>query len=173
MLRRDPFANLEPLVKRIYAYVAYRVGDGPDADDITSATFERALRYRKNYDPRQGEPIQWLIGIAQREIAAHFGTPEHPEGDLADAVAPGDVALDVITRLDLSAAVEGLEARDRELIALRYGADLSARQIAELLDLKTNAVEVALHRGLKRLREELTPTATPSRSPKAGWRSRA
>jgi len=39
-----------------------------------------------------------------------------------------------------------LEPRDRELIALRYGADLSARQIAELLELKMNAVEVALHR---------------------------
>jgi RNA polymerase sigma factor (sigma-70 family) len=172
MLRRDPFANLEPLVKRIYAYVAYRVGDGPDADDITSATFERALRYRKNYDQRRGEPIQWLIGIAQREIVAHFGTPEHPEGDLADAVAPGDVALDVMTRLDLHAAVDGLQARDRELIALRYGADLSARQIAELLDLKTNAVEVALHRSLRRLRDGMTAPTPATPAPKLGLLSR-
>src|SRR4051812_48700203 len=114
MLRRDPFANLEPLVKRIYAYVAYRVGDGHDADDITSATFERALRYRANFDPKRGEPIQWLIGIAQREIAAHFRLPETATGDLAEAVDPRDVALDVTTRLDLHAAVESLEPRDRE-----------------------------------------------------------
>ena len=44
------------------------------------------------------------------------------------------------------------EERDRELIALRYGADLTARQIAELLGAKTNAIEVALHRALGRLR---------------------
>jgi RNA polymerase sigma factor (sigma-70 family) len=57
--------------------------------------------------------------------------------------------------LALSGAVGRLEARDRELIALRYGADLTARQIAGLLDLKTNAVEVALHRALGRLRTSL------------------
>jgi DNA-directed RNA polymerase specialized sigma24 family protein len=48
-----------------------------------------------------------------------------------------------------------LDQRDRELLSLRYGADLTARQIAELLELKTNAVEVALHRALGRLRGEL------------------
>jgi RNA polymerase sigma-70 factor (ECF subfamily) len=57
--------------------------------------------------------------------------------------------------MDLQAAVAELDPRDRELIALRYGADLSARQIAELLELKTNAVEVALHRALRKLREQL------------------
>ena len=66
MLRRDPLANPEPLIRRVYAYVAYRVGDGPDAEDLTSETFERALRYRKSYDPRKGEPVAWLLGIAKR-----------------------------------------------------------------------------------------------------------
>jgi RNA polymerase sigma factor (sigma-70 family) len=58
-------------------------------------------------------------------------------------------------RVDLSRALAALEARDRELLSLRYGADLTARQIGELLGLKTNAVEVALHRALGRLRAEL------------------
>jgi DNA-directed RNA polymerase specialized sigma24 family protein len=40
-------------------------------------------------------------------------------------------------------------------VALRYGADMTARQIGELLGLRTNAVEVALHRALNRLRAEL------------------
>jgi RNA polymerase sigma factor (sigma-70 family) len=52
----------------------------------------------------------------------------------------------------VSRAVAALDERDRELIALRYGADLTARQIAELLDARTNAIEVALHRALGRLR---------------------
>jgi hypothetical protein len=50
---------------------------------------------------------------------------------------------------------------------LRYGADLTARQIAEILDMKTNAVEVALHRALRTLRKlleaqprEHTPSTT-------------
>lgn len=38
---------------------------------------------------------------------------------------------------------------------LVYGADLTARQIADVLELKVNAVEVGLHRALARLRENL------------------
>ncbi len=56
----------------------------------------------------------------------------------------------MLDQLDLRDAVGRLDDRDRELIALRFGADLSARQIAEVLELKTNAVEVALHRALAR-----------------------
>ena len=61
--------------------------------------------------------------------------------------------------LDLRQAVGALEPRDRELIGLRYGADLTARQIAELLEMRTNAVEVALHRALDRLRTLMTDEA--------------
>jgi DNA-directed RNA polymerase specialized sigma24 family protein len=55
--RRDPFANAPELIRRIYSYVAYRVGDGADAEDVTSEVFERALRYRKSYDSSRGEPL--------------------------------------------------------------------------------------------------------------------
>jgi RNA polymerase sigma-70 factor (ECF subfamily) len=160
MRRRDPLSDLEPLVKRVYAYVAYRVGDGVDAEDITSATFERALRYRASFDDRRGEPVAWLIGIARREIGVHFAGVGDVSFEATDAAAPGDLAGDTATRLDLHGAVRSLDARDRELIALRYGADLTARQVAELLELKTNAVEVALHRALRRLRERMTSEQT-------------
>ena len=151
MLRRDPLANPEPLIRRVYAYVAYRLGDGPDAEDVTSETFERALRYRKSYDPRKGEPIGWLIGIARRCIEGGRGAPDLAiqVPDVSDA---GDLEDATVRRLELAAAVSQLDDRDRELIALRYGADMTARQIADQLGLKTNAVEVALHRALARLR---------------------
>ena len=151
MLRRDPLADVEPLIRRVYAYVAYRVGDGPDAEDITSDTFERALKYRKSYDPRKGEPVAWLLGIAKRSIDGSWKGRDFP-GEIGDSVDPMDLEDDAVRRLTVSRAVETLDERDRELIALRYGADLTARQIAELLGARTNAIEVALHRALGRLR---------------------
>ena len=60
-----------------------------------------------------------------------------------------DLEDDTVRRIALSEAVGLLEERDRDLIALRYGADLTARQIAELQGVKTNAIEVALHRALR------------------------
>ena len=154
MFRVDPLANPEPLIKRVYAYVAYRVGDGPDAEDLTSETFERALRYKKSYDSSKGEPIAWLIGIARRCIE---GRPPSFElsSELVDAPDHRNLEDETLRKIVLSGAVEQLEERDRELVALRYGADLTARQIAELQGSKTNAIEVALHRALGRLRSHL------------------
>ena len=151
MFRRDPLADPEPLIKRVYAYAAYRLGDGPDAEDVTSETFERALRYRKSYDPRKGEPVAWLLGIAKRVVDGGWSTTEYATEDL-ESVDTTDLEEETIRRLTIARAVGALDERDRELIALRYGADLTARQIAELLGARTNAIEVALHRALGRLR---------------------
>ena len=155
MRPRDPLRDPEPLVRRVYAYVAYRIGDGPDAEDVTSDVFERALRYRDSYDHRKSEPIAWLIGIARRCIVdALTPTPESMAEPPAQA-ADGDLEEEAVRRLTLRNAVVRLDARDQELVALRYGADLTARQIGEQLGLRTNAVEVALHRALERLRSTL------------------
>jgi RNA polymerase sigma factor (sigma-70 family) len=162
---RDPLADPQPLIRRVYGYVAYRMGDGPEAEDVTSETFERALRYRSSFDPKRGDAAAWLIGIARRCIADAALNRETPMAEVPERADDGHEEA-VLGRLDMQAAVAGLDERDRELVALRFGADLSARQIAELLDLKTNAVEVALHRALGRLRRAVergdTPTAESS-----------
>ena len=171
MFRIDPLANAEQLIRRVYAYAAYRVGDGPDAEDVTSDTFERALRYRRSYDPSKGEPIAWLLGIARRCINESFLAPRATGENPMESPAPGDLEEDTVRRLGVVAAVGALSERERELIALRYGADLTARQISEVLGLRTNAVEVALHRALGRLREELEEPG--SNSPESSASARA
>ena len=154
MLRRDPLANPEPLIRRVYQYVSYRVGDGPDAEDITGEVFVRAMQYRESYDSSRGDPAAWLIGIAQRCIAG-AARPLVVDPERADRQAPGKLDEDVQRRLALKAALAALSDRDQELLALRYGADLAAKQIADVLELKVNAVEVGVHRALARLREIL------------------
>jgi RNA polymerase sigma-70 factor, ECF subfamily len=161
MLRSDPLANPEPLIRRVYAYVAYRIGDGPDAEDVTSETFERALRYRASFEPAKGEAASWLVGIARRLVdgRGHRGTSPLP--DELETVDGRDLEEDAVTRLTIQAAVATLDEREQELIALRYGADLTARQIGELLDVRANTIEVALHRALGRLRAELESQEAP------------
>jgi RNA polymerase sigma-70 factor (ECF subfamily) len=168
-MRGDPLANPEALIQRVYAYAAYRVGVGPDADDVTSETFARALRYRKSYDSRKGEPVAWLLGIARRcvddVLAARSGLAEQPEDELPASL---DLASEAAARVDLRQAVQALDPRDRELIALRYGADLTAKQIAALYGERTNTVEVALHRALRRLRTALAEPGERSDRSAAG-----
>jgi RNA polymerase sigma-70 factor, ECF subfamily len=162
--RRDPLANSPELIRRVYAYVAYRIGDGPDAEDVTSDVFERALRYRESYDPSRGEPHAWLFGIAKRCIEDARVRPAPVEARPGDAPSAEDLEAAAVERLTLTAALAGLDERAQDLLALRYGADLTAKQIGQVLDLKTNAVEVALHRALAKLRGELEAGAAETGS---------
>lgn len=155
MRAEDPLANPEPLIRRTYAYVAYRIGAGPDAEDVTSAAIERALRYRASFDSRRGDPLTWLIGIARSCIADHLANGAPNAYLREDVAAPENVEAEVATRLSVAKAMTALDDRDRELVALRYGADLSSKEIGSLLGMKTSAVDVALHRSRSRLRSEL------------------
>jgi RNA polymerase sigma factor (sigma-70 family) len=166
MRRSDPLANPEPLIRSVYEYVAYRIGPGPDAEDVTSETLERAIRGRDTYDPAKGPPIAWLIGIARRCLSDALAARPTLYGEAPETAGDADMEAESLRHLTLSAALASLDEREQELIALRYGADLTARRIAQILGMRTNAVEVALHRALVRLRERLDAAdpAKPSTS---------
>jgi RNA polymerase sigma factor (sigma-70 family) len=66
-----------------------------------------------------------------------------------------DLAANTAMRAELAQALAALDDRGRELIALRYGADLSSKEIGRILDLKAGSVDVAIHRTLARLRDLL------------------
>jgi RNA polymerase sigma-70 factor (ECF subfamily) len=155
MARRDPLSDPEPLIKRIYSYVAYRIGHGADAEDVTSTVIERAVRYRASYDPAKGDSRSWLMGIARTCVDSHLKS--RPHVPLEDSHLSGGHSEEsaTIERLGVAAVVSRLDDRDRDLVALRYGADLSSREIGTVLGMTTAAVDVALHRLRERLRREL------------------
>jgi RNA polymerase sigma-70 factor (ECF subfamily) len=157
----DPLRDPEPLIRRIYSYVAFRIGDGAEAEDVTSEVFERALRYRSSYDPRRGEPVSWLIGIARRCIDDAFRVSNSGAGADVGVADSGDLEADALRRVAVARALGRLAQRDGELLALRYGADLQNRAIASLLEMTPEAIDVALHRARQRLREELIREGEP------------
>jgi RNA polymerase sigma-70 factor, ECF subfamily len=155
---RDPLEHPEDAVRRVYAYVAYRIGPGPEAEDVTSTTIERAIKYRGTYRRAEGSPSAWLIGIA-RNCLADALTARSREAPIETELEPSidDHAASSESRLDLHRAVAKLDQRARELIALRYGAGLRSKEIAAVLDIRPGAVDVAIHRALAELRSELEP----------------
>ena len=164
----DPLADPGPLVRRVYAYVAYRIGAGAEAEDVTGETFERAVRYRSTYDRAKGSPQAWVLGIARACVADYFANRPVVQPHRDEAAGDEGVEGAALERLAVRAAVAQLGERDRELIALRYGADLKAREIADLLGERTNTIEVALHRAVARLRDELDgeePAGAPRAQP--------
>jgi len=147
--RGDPPAQPEQAIQRLYGYIAYRLGSGPDAEDVVSETIERALRYRDSYDWRKGSAAAWLTTIASHIIADRARALRAEQELRPDWEGRGeDFSQRSALRLDLHAAMGHLDDRARELLALRCGADLRAREIAQLLGWRTNTVEVALNRAL-------------------------
>jgi RNA polymerase sigma factor (sigma-70 family) len=162
MLRRHhPLSDPGPLIERVYSYAAYRIGPGPDAEDVTSDTIERALRYRSSYDQTAGTPQAWLLGIARRVVDDHLARSSRLSLEDANTqvAADGEMATATIERLTLRSALSSLTASERDLLALRYGADLTARDIARIVGARTNAVEVALHRTLAKVRQAIEANA--------------
>jgi RNA polymerase sigma factor (sigma-70 family) len=155
------------LIRRVYAYVAYRIGDGPAAEDVTSRVFERAVRYRESYDPDKGTPLAWIIGITNRCLADRDPPSAAPLEEASDGIAPSDLEEEAVLRIELARALSRLDERSRTLIALRYGADMTARQIAGTLDMSPHAIEVALGRALTRLERHLTDGERLERKPPA------
>ncbi len=146
----------------MYAFFAYRLNSRADAEDLTQQTFERALRAWDRFDPRRAAIGTWLIAIARNLLIDHYRAqaPDTAEVPLEE-VHPS--ALPTVNGLvpgmglepELADALGGLAQRDREIIALRYGADLTGPEIVELTGLSLANVQQIISRSLRRLREAI------------------
>ena len=149
---RDPLEQPEKAIRRVYAYVAYRIGAGPRAETVTSATLERAIRYRSSYRKDDGSPAVWLMRIARRCVDdAEMSLRERASSGEIEVEA-GERAVQAAAPTDLPRAMAGLDARARDLLALRYGAELSSKEIGRIYEMSAGAVEIALRRALNDLR---------------------
>jgi RNA polymerase sigma-70 factor, ECF subfamily len=141
----------------LYAYVAGMLRDRSAAEEVTAAVFERAFRRRSRFDPRRGSARAWLFGIA-RNAALDELRRRHRHADLTveatDAETPPDaLAEHGARRATVVAALAGLEARERELVALKFFAGLSNAEIAAVLGISESNAGTKLHRVIDKLRE--------------------
>jgi RNA polymerase sigma factor (sigma-70 family) len=161
--RRPTFAEVyDEHVWDVYGFLAYRLGRRPDAEDLTQLTFERALRAWGRFDPERAQPATWLLAIARNVLIDHWRADRSAEHEQLDPDAPGlpsqGIGADLGLEPDLERALLALSERDRELLALRFGADLSGQQIADVSAMTLAAVQQSLSRSLRRLREALEPS---------------
>jgi RNA polymerase sigma factor (sigma-70 family) len=150
-------------VWRVYGFLAYRVRSRADAEDLTQQTFERALRAWARFDPEQASMATWLLSIAHNLLVDHYradrsGEQEAigPEGVAVESLpAAEDPGHDLGLEPELASALAELGPREREIIALRFGADLTGPEIADLTGLTLANVQQILSRSLRRLRQRL------------------
>ena len=142
---------------RVYNYFRYRVGPGAVAEDLTSLTFEKAWAARNRYRRDLAAFSTWLMSIARNVAIDHYRRRrEHAPLEAAGLVASGDdphAQAEQRENLERLLKLLGqLPDRDRELVALKYGADLTNRAIAKQMKLTETNVGTLLHRAVQKLR---------------------
>lgn len=150
--------HAEPL----FAFLAYRTGDDALAEDVLAETFERVLRARRGYDARRGREKTWLYTIALNRLRDRLRSRAAESRALERSAAghdhaSGEHALEAVEQRDLlGRALQVLSDEEREAISLRFGADLTAPEIARVTGQPLTTVEGRIYRGLRKLREALS-----------------
>lgn len=149
---------------KVFAYVYGRVQDKEVSLDIVSDVFEKA--YIKKKSLRSADSFgSWLFTIARNEVSSHW-RKEKPAVKAAQEAAwekeihhqprgPEDTLIHKERLTALAALVKNLPKREQEIIALKFDAELTNREIANVLSTSEVNVRVTIFRALRKLRERM------------------
>jgi RNA polymerase sigma-70 factor, ECF subfamily len=160
---RDAFADLvERDGRAVYRACLRVLGRPHDAEDVAQESFLAAYRSIGGYRG-EGSLRAWLLRIATRQAFRRLGQRRTtadlaavPEPLLADSSRePTLVMTATESRREVRDAVEALPDPYREVVALRFFADLPLQDIADVTGRPLNTVKTHLRRGLERLRPAL------------------
>jgi len=149
----------EELLDDVYGYLLYLTQNWAVAEDLTSETFEAAMRKWRRFDPARGTPRSWLLAIARstaldwfradarrrkREEKAGAAERHEESAAFAGSLSP-----------ELAESLERLSAGEREVVVLRIVLDLDGEEVARLLGITPTAVSTRLSRALTKLEERM------------------
>lgn len=170
-IRDDEFERLyAEHAPGLFAFLRYRTGNTTVAEDLLADTCERALRARRRFDPRRGSAKTWLYAIALNCLHDH-ARKRASEGRALERVAAGPSFVssdepeddelaerdydDIGDRDLLNDSLAALSGEEREAVSLRYGAELTVREIAKLTGEPPTTIESRVYRALSKLREAM------------------
>ena len=158
---REAFAWLyEAHVDRVYHYLLRRMGQPADAEDVTAEVFIRAMKALKSFEFRRAPFVAWLLRIAHNTAVNHMKKQSRRQevpllDNLPDANDPAELALNQVASEEVSRAMRGLTALQRQVITLRYMAQLSIAETAAKMERTEGAVKFLQHSALRALQRTM------------------
>ena len=159
--QNDPsrFAELyEQNFHRVYAYVARRVRDRVETQDLTAQVFHKALANLRKFKWRGSPFAAWLYRIASNAIADQAKQKMRESTDQLDPLSESSTATDleaIERRARLFSAVDKLPEDQRRVIVMRFADEKNIREIAGELGRSEGAVKQLQFRALENLRIRL------------------
>ncbi len=159
--RKPTFAAVaEELLDDVFGYLLYLTKNRAVAEDLTSETFETALRKWRRFDAGRGTPRAWLLAIARSTALDWFRADARRKRreERAEAAYPharSEEAFGEWLSPELEAGLLSLSAGEREVVALRVVLELDGEQVAHVLGISPTAVSTRLSRALAKLEERM------------------
>ena len=159
--QKDPsrFAELyEKNFYRVYAYIARRVRDRAETQDLTAHVFHQALANLGKFKWKGSPFAAWLYRIASNAIADQAKRKMRESMPQSSSVSESSTTVDleeVERRSRLFSAVDKLPEDQRRVIVMRFSDEKSIREIADKLGRSEGAVKQLQFRGLENLRNRL------------------
>ncbi len=162
------FAELyDSYLARVYRYCRGRVGQVADAEDLAEEVFVKALQAIDAFEWRSMEGRSpfgaWLFRIAHNQVASfrRRNATRPAETEFAEWIEDGrrgplELAERKLAVEEVFAAVRELPEAQREVILLRFAADLSVAETAAALGKRETNVKVLQHKGIRKLRQMLS-----------------
>ncbi len=161
---QEAFAQLyEEHFDKIYRYVALRIGNEIEAEDMTQQVFLNALQSISSFKWK-GIPFSaWLFRIAHNQVVDYFRSKKRTTVPLDESLASNDNNPQLVTeqRLDIEQlllATQQLTEAQREVISLRFAGELSIVQVAKAMGKSQGAVKALQHSAIVALRKTLRVT---------------
>jgi RNA polymerase sigma factor (sigma-70 family) len=145
----------------VYRYLLTMTKDASLAEDLTSETFERALRRWHRYDARRASEKTWLLMLARSAALDHYRAEarrnrrEERFATEEDTEQP-EIEVDLGLSPALAEALAELSAAEREVIALRVLIDLDGDTAARVLGISRTSCSTRLSRALRKLEERVS-----------------
>ena len=150
------FAELyESNFERVYAYVAHRVSNRDEAQDLTSEIFHQALAGLPRFEWRGSPFIAWLLGIAANVLSDRWHRAARLEEVVTDDLEQVGMEDDIEQRAMLSQLVDTLPDDQRRVIIRRFVSQKSLREIATEFGRSEGAIKQLQLRALQNLRERI------------------
>jgi RNA polymerase sigma factor (sigma-70 family) len=147
--------------EKSYRFFYFRLRHQENAEDLTSELFEKIFKNLNKFKD-QGVPFgAWFFRVAHNLLIDFYrrnkNKVEIKIDEMPENLAATDFDIEQIDRKFLQeklwAAIRQLPERQQQIWALKLAQDLSAKQIAEILDIKKNNVEVTISRSTKELKK--------------------
>lgn len=156
---RQAFAPLyERYLTAVYRYLVQRASDGDVAEELTAATFGRALDSLDRYAGK-GSFAAWLFGIARHTAQDYYRRKrpsiamEFAAANLVDPTpSPESQFMDDEQARGLRRLIGELPASQQEVLALYFFAELRIREVADVLGRSEGSVRMLMHRAILDLR---------------------